>query len=246
MSKPQGGFTIIEVMLFLAISGLIMSVVLASVATGINRERYRDAVNSYLDFWQGQYNSVTNVVNNREAQNPCVGGKIVEDGSESPDTTKGVSDCTIVGRVVHSASDGKSVASRAVYATVDARILPVNSDDTDAEVLASAGLIMSSQIEKRDLNWGAQLVDTRAGSGREFSILIVRMPTSGVVRTFVTTEADRTPAQIVSPAQAHVDTDFVMCVSPAGLVSSPTVGVKLALESMNSSGVTLAGDGAGC
>lgn len=246
MNKPQGGFTIIEVMLFLAVSGLIMLVVLTGVATGINRERYRDAVNSYLDFWQGQYNSATNVVNNRDIQNPCVGGRIVQDGSEAADSSKGVSDCTIVGRVIYSSADGKSVTSSAVYATVDARTLPVNPDDTDAEVLASAGLVIGMQPEMRQLNWDARLVDAKSGTGHIFSILIVRMPTSGAMRTFVTTNPNLSPAQIVAPSQTYVDTDFIMCVDPVGLVATPTVGVKLSRDAVNSSGVTLAGDGAGC
>ena len=47
MNKLSGGFTIIEVMLFLAVSGVLAAGILATVGGTIGAQRYRDAVDSF-------------------------------------------------------------------------------------------------------------------------------------------------------------------------------------------------------
>ena len=48
MNKLSGGFTIIEVMLFLAVSGVLAAGILATVGGTIGAQRYRDAVDSFM------------------------------------------------------------------------------------------------------------------------------------------------------------------------------------------------------
>jgi prepilin-type N-terminal cleavage/methylation domain-containing protein len=54
------GFTIIEVMIFLAISGLLLVGVLIGTGTTIARQRYNDAVQSFAEFLRQQYSFVIN------------------------------------------------------------------------------------------------------------------------------------------------------------------------------------------
>lgn len=50
MGNKQKGFTIIEVILFVAISGLLTSMLMVGVSMSINRQQYRDSVQSYAGF----------------------------------------------------------------------------------------------------------------------------------------------------------------------------------------------------
>ena len=55
------GFTIIEVMLFLALTGLLLSGVLIGLGSNISRQRYNDAVEDIADILQNQYSFVSDV-----------------------------------------------------------------------------------------------------------------------------------------------------------------------------------------
>ncbi len=239
MQRHHGGFTVIEVMLFLAVTGLIMSVLLVGVTTGLNNERYKDAVNSYVNFWQGQYNDVINVNNGRAKDNPCLSGKILSDGTHT-DAGRGTSNCTIVGRLIHSIAGSAQVSYAPVYSTVDPTTLPVHPNDTDKQVLASAGLIVDPTSQTYDLGWGTSL-KTTLGAPSNFSILIVRMPTTGVLHTYVLSQSMKTPADIVM--NGTTNKEYVMCIESAGLVASGRLGVTLQADAVNSSGVLFTPEG---
>ena len=49
--KP--GFTIIEMMLFLAVSGAMAAGIMVGVGATVNAQRYRDATHSLVSFFQG-------------------------------------------------------------------------------------------------------------------------------------------------------------------------------------------------
>jgi type II secretory pathway pseudopilin PulG len=228
------GFSIIEVILFLGITGLVMAVLLAGVGTALNRERYHDAVNSFQDYLQGQYSLAANVNNSRESTTICKDGKIIVDGTA--DMGRGTSDCTIVGRVLYSTSDGRSVNSAQVYATVDAADL---SGDDDAQVLRDAKLAVSPEVENFIIGWSTELVPQGGSSPSVFSILIVRTPTNGQIHTYVLSETDKDPADIVGNVAAAPG--LRICVSNPGLMSgNGRTGITLTPDAVNSSGVLFA------
>lgn len=236
--KTHKGFTIIELVLFLGITGLVMAVLLVGVGSSLSRERYRDAVSSFQDYMQGQYNLVANVNNYREPTDICQGGKIVT--SPNPDTGRGTSDCTIVGRVIYSTDGGDSVNSAQVYATTDVAQL---SGDDDVQVLNNAHLIASPTLEPYNIGWSATLVDPRPGDLLSvFSILIVRMPTTGLIHTYALAQANQTPAALVG-AQI-TQGGLHICVNNSQFVanSAGRVGIIIAPDAVNSSGVQLASE----
>lgn len=55
------GFTIIEVMLFLALTGLLLSGVLVGLGSNLSRQRYNDAVEDIADILQDQYSFVSDI-----------------------------------------------------------------------------------------------------------------------------------------------------------------------------------------
>jgi type II secretory pathway pseudopilin PulG len=225
-AKTHKGFTIIESVLFLGITGMVMAVLLVGVGGTLNRERYKDAVSSFQDYLRGQYNLVSNVNNSRPNTEICQGGQIVA----GLDSGKGTSDCTIVGRVIHSTANGDQITSAQVYATVDASML---AGVSDAAVLNSAQLIASPTKDTFAMGWGTKIVKPDS-SVRPFSILIVRMPTSGLIHTYVLEQADKPPVAIIGNLKG-----LEMCVENSMFVAGGVgrVGVVLAKDAINSSGV---------
>ena len=55
MNGTWRGFTIIETMLVLAITGLVVAVVLVNIGTALRNEQYHTAVDQVHDYFQGQY-----------------------------------------------------------------------------------------------------------------------------------------------------------------------------------------------
>ena len=64
-TRNRSGFTIMEVSLFLALSGFLMVGLIASANMSVNRQRYSDSVNSVSDFLRGIYTDVLNVSNDK-------------------------------------------------------------------------------------------------------------------------------------------------------------------------------------
>ena len=61
MKKGKLGFTLIEVSIFLAITGVLFVGVTVGVQTSINQQRYNDAVQNFMEFLRSTYSSVSNV-----------------------------------------------------------------------------------------------------------------------------------------------------------------------------------------
>ena len=60
MGNWQKGFTIIEVVLVIAISGLMAAGIMIGVSSSINRQQYRDSVQSFAAFLRSEYSKVVN------------------------------------------------------------------------------------------------------------------------------------------------------------------------------------------
>ncbi|MDO4781150.1 MAG: hypothetical protein Q4A34_02045 [Candidatus Saccharibacteria bacterium] len=109
MVRHQYGFTIIEVVLFLAISSGLLLLLFAGTSIALQRQQYQDAIQSFATFLQGQYSAVTSVENDNEGTVTC----------PIADTRafRGQSDCVIIGRYI-AASDveGRHYTAFPVYA----------------------------------------------------------------------------------------------------------------------------------
>lgn len=240
----DSGFTVIEVMLFLAITGLMIVGMFVGVSGSINRQRYEDAVHSFQDYMQGQYNLVDNVRNNHLSNYVCQGGAIV-DGGMGGDESRGTSeDCTIVGRLV-TTTDGQNFVSEPVYSTSS------DLDTTHGETallnsldLATGPTAGATDNDDYKLAWNTTIYTDRAhpGSSQTAQLLILRMPVSGVVRTYfrtVTAGSMNTFWNGPSPAE------ITLCVAPDGLIKSNPTGVRVLASAINANSVQFIPAGAG-
>jgi len=167
--KP--GFTIIEMMLFLAVSGAMAAGIMVGVGATVNAQRYRDATHSLVSFFQGEYDRVVNVQNDHDRNLGCSTSGISQ--SITPQVP-GTSECTIIGRFITTGRDGRSLIARTVYATRDG-----STAATDYEALTHSGLVLSdtaSQTTTYELAW-----ETALRQGARYSTFVVRCPSPGAI-----------------------------------------------------------------
>jgi type II secretory pathway pseudopilin PulG len=173
----RSGFTIIEVMLFLAITGALTVGILVGSGAAINRQRYRDSVNSFKGVIQEQYSQIANVVNS-EARNPvCTRADSSLKFDESQRQSRGTSECLVMGRFM------LIEPTRVTMYNVIGE--PSGSNATDDTSVLRTYSIATQSPETYDISWGARLVRPKTTTGVLTSVLIVRSPLSGSILTYI-------------------------------------------------------------
>lgn len=221
------GFTLIEVILFLAISGMMIAGLLASMAGSVNRERYEESVSSFNDYLNGQYNLVDNVRNNRTAVlSGCSGAE------------RGTSDCTIVGRFVVT-TDGRTFTSQPIIAEEAPEF--GNTMITEKEQFAQMKLRAINSAtdgEQYTLPWQATIVAPNTQDPPlSFRLAIVRSPLSHSMRTYYAAGASGTVDETI--VAATTTGRQALCVRPDG-VNTRMLGVTIDQGGVNSSAVQFA------
>lgn len=246
------GFTVIEVMLFLAITGLMMFGLFLGISSAIGRQQYEDTVSSLVDFTQGQYNLVSNVRSNRDAAALCTASGFSVGTGPASDMGRGTSDCTIIGRLITS-SDGKQITSRPVFATKD--ITTINQSGVDEQsIIKEMNLLVANNdnivgdVETYSVPWSGRVYVNGVSNppASVFSLLIIKMPGSGMTRTYsvpsLVTGHNASPTHsdnlwnMVSRALAS-NAPLRLCVVPADFGSPATGGVRVLPMAGNVTGV---------
>ena len=233
------GFTIIETMLFLGITGLLVMGVLVGAGTSINIQRYRDSITSLQSVLQQQYSEASNVSND-SLTNACY-------GDSSTNNPRGQSDCVILGRFI-TTTDSQTLSVKSVigYIPSGSATLPLN----DVEALNQYNVQISPVgSETYNMEWGSSIVIQGSNNPMVFSLLILRSPTSGIMRTFINPSAviaDSDVATLVTkPALAQT---AKLCVAnPSGLFAGGKSAVVVTSNATSASGVETLGEAiSGC
>ncbi len=180
-AQKHSGFTIIEVMLFLAISGALTVAILVGSSVSINQQRYRDSVNSFKGILQEQYSLIGNVINSKQENPVCTtsgAALVIADESSGNKQPRGTSDCLVMGRFI--------LIEPTEVTTYNLIGLPPDNevaDTSDAVVLASYAISAESP-EKFNVSWGARIVQPDTNGDVSAGILIIRSPLSGSILTF--------------------------------------------------------------
>ncbi len=202
MKTPHSktGFTIIEVALFLALSGLLMIGLIVGANTSISRQRYNDSVNNVGDYIRNIYADALNVSNDKTVTpdtstytgpgrtTTAVYGKLVTFGEKTSSVnntiTSTIYSYDVVGRAITSAEATSQSVLNMLKTTIDASI---------ADTVYASGLYTNNfyRLTSYNIPWEAkaQEPNTAAGTPRSsiFSgaVLVVRSPTTGSLRTYV-------------------------------------------------------------
>jgi len=247
MNMPaHRGFTIIEVMLFLAISGVMAALLLGGWTLMINTQRYKDSTDTVYGYIQDQYNLVYNVENERSSSLTCTsGGQIVNGTGDS----RGQSDCVLMGRFIK-LTNGTTFRSYAVVGREPSA--GAAGSDTDiiksynpAVVGQSIGLSEVEQV----VPWGA-VIEGQAGNTDplNLNIMLLRSPESGIVHRYITNGSSQVdPIIDLSEIKSDNENDDVMlCFDPGVMVQGGKQAVVIRKYASSRNSVETLGSDNGC
>lgn len=144
----RDGFTIVEVMIFLAISGLMLTMAVIGSGNLARQARYSDSVNSFHSMMQRTYEEVANGVNARQStEEDCVTGG----GQPHP---PGTDDCLLIGKVVSFDYNYGQIATIR-YVTDSPNTTP--SGTPQQQISAALPRVQDSGSEAYELAWGASI-----------------------------------------------------------------------------------------
>lgn len=186
--EVKQGFTIIEVMLVLAVSGLLLIGVLGGTYTNIATQRYNDSVRSFAEFLRQTYSEVLSPesIGNGNENSLSVGnsdtnaiyGKVLVFGLEDEDKVKQskqddtVYTATLVGNVKVSDKSSDFVTD---LKNANARLFCGSTNP-------ATGASLESSLATYIPLWQAKIQNT-AGEQFTGTLIIARSPSSGAVRT---------------------------------------------------------------
>lgn len=191
----EGGFTIIEVMLFLAITGILFAGLMVGVGSNIARQNYSDSVRSYKALLQDQYSEATNIRQDEDGgTGECTAGTVPTGNTPSRTTIRGASDCIILGRIIEVINNGTGVMVSSV--TGSDIVNPGTSEGDIAALVGSEPKRSSIGKQTIQLDAGIALktaLNTGPSSYSKATVLILRSPVSGLMKIFV---ADNAPGSL--------------------------------------------------
>lgn len=215
------GFTIIEVILFLAITAAIFAALMFGVGTGITQQRYIESVRSFKAVLQNEFEEVQNTHNGETLDVQCdPNTRSIVDGLGSRTPSRGSSQCVMLGRAIQLANGGSSVKVSSVIGYEDAVSIAAaagNQDDV-AALRSLSPQFGSYQTDDIELDWGSRLKLPGEPANAVVTVLIMRSPSSGVVRVFAST--DSAVGNIITDANSGPAATVNSCVV-AGDITMP-------------------------
>ena len=171
MKLARRGFTIVEISIFLAITGLLFVGITAGVQNSIFQQRYTDAVQSFADFLRSAYDEVLNVQSAGDGiSDSAIYGKVIVFGEDGqPDGSQVVYTYTAIGDVEEKEKANECEAWFDVYRLMGC----LNTD-----VAINKGIIGSYTPR-----WSTRIQKTNQPDRFTGTVIIVRHPDSGRVHT---------------------------------------------------------------
>ncbi len=244
----QRGFTVIELMLVLALTGMMAAALLGGWTVMINTQRYKDSVRSTQSFIQEQYNLVYNVQNARENSFRCNNSNVVDDTSGTGEL-RGQSECVLMGRYIH-LDNGRTMRVLAIVGEKPA-IEAANSDIASIKGYDPKVTDLQLGLDRNELPiaWEAEAVTGAPGSNALMSavIAIIRAPSSGIVHTYVDltpNDGSRLPLDVLVDS-TNEEADLPICLNPGASLSGGRMGVLIKARASSQTFIQTISDGAG-
>ena len=233
----RAGFTIVETMLVLAITGLLIVGVLVGTGSALSRQRYNDSVYSLQSYIQSQYSSVANVYSEGAVSASCTG-------------SRGQSDCVVLGKYITTnqlAGRTSELVSRTVVGKIPTGSI---SSLTDITIFNTTGydITLLNESTTYNIEWESLAVSPISGNPMNFSILILRSPRNGYIKTFINPTTSLSNVKTMLTA-GNLTNPLKICVNnyDRTLSASNRRAVYVNSNSSSSSGVELLNESAsGC
>ncbi len=195
MKKGKRGFTLVEVSIFLAITGLLFMAVTVGVRNSVYQQRSNDSVQNFMEFLRKAYSETSNVQNNKGAgggrTEKAIYGKLITFGEKYNLAGKQVNGgaagnqlfmYTVVGNVMNESGGGTVLE---LLNSLKAQVVEVTTDG------GNKSLNLMALAESYSPKWSAEIEsacsnDEKCYKPKEGMLLIVRHPSSGVVYTYYT------------------------------------------------------------
>ncbi len=218
------GFTIIEVMLFLAVSGVLIVSIMAGAGAAIAAQRYKDSVATLQSDMQQQYEDAISVKNGRvtSAIATCAG-------------SRGQSDCVLMGKLMTIVSAG-TIVQYDIWGRQPAAV----PTDEYALLRAYSPTIVPGSAQTTEMEWGTGIAWPVSGSGastapRNIGILVIRSPQSGLVYTFTRdTVATNNLSTTIYPSARGKRT---ICIDAAGWLINDKMAISIAANAASASAI---------
>lgn len=224
--RNQHGFTIIELMLFLAVSASLFAALMVGVNANIVQQQYRDSVMEYSGLLQQQYSEVANTLNERDDNWICESSQIED--VEAAGEPRGTSECVIMGRYVQVIDDGSAVQVGSIVGSRPAGSGELQSD-TEA-IVAYSPRVSPVDTKTQPITWRSTLKNTD-GAASTGSFVIIRSPLSGLIRVYNSTAsmpANLSTALTDDASRLTIKTCVVAADSMSGPVYSVSVNPAIA------------------
>lgn len=185
MRKYKRGFTLVEVSLFLAISGLLLVGVIVGTQNSISAQRFKDSVQNYVEFLRSVYSEVSNPQSPGSGRSDyAIYGKLVTFGQTTASNGTAIPDYEQRIYVYDVIGQSDSIGTGAVTAALVAANANVIVENKDASGNVTS-VSLAGNVREYVPTWGAAIDTTKNGELYKGSILIVRHPRSGTISTLV-------------------------------------------------------------
>lgn len=214
--RVSGGFTIVEVILFLALTGLLLLAAMAGVNANINNTRFNDAIRSSVSYLQGQYDQVSNGRNDRDAALSCDSALNLGTGTTPP----GMTDCAVLGRFIK--LEGSEFTARYILGYSPVPLSQLTQEDTAA--LAQMTIVVADDhapASSFQVPWSIAVTGSSVSSTSPLGLAIIRSPVSGNVMyyTFPTSSGTPSPNNVQSSLTlANRNRQVTVCFEGEGLI----------------------------
>ena len=178
MSKNRRGFTIIEIVIFLAITSVIFIAIVLGTSNVMSRQRYNESTQNFAEFLRGIYSKLTSIENHGDGRSEkAIYGKLVTfgekynlDGEEN--TSNEVFAYDIIGDVSGVIS-GDNILSTLTKLNIDV-------------VKNEGGKVTYAGIaESYSPRWMARIERTNDHELYRGAVIVVRSASTGIINTYV-------------------------------------------------------------
>lgn len=213
MTRSEG-YTIIEVSLFLAVSGLLVLIALIGTGATIRSSRFTDSSRSVHAFVQKQYDNILNGVNTRPGDETCNAGVV----STTSGVPAGRSNCLLIGKLIVMAQNADVARAYTIVGTE-----PINPDYNKADEALiydfQPAIVRNVGVEQFDIPWGATVMGSKRTSGGNAvdAVAMIRSPRSSRIVTYIYKEpgASYSLASLINPSVPANEANFNKPTNPS-------------------------------